>query len=417
MNNLFVKKNTKYKLLKNCLCCKSNHINLLLDLGIQPLANDFHKLNETCDIFPLQLIICNDCFHCQLFNIVDPNILFKNYKYVSGTSNTGLEFFKNNAQFINEYYETKFKNNYKTKKILDIACNDGSQLDYFKELGWDTFGIDPATNICPIALNKGHKIICDFFNMNSIKMFDKMDVILAQNVFAHTEYIDEFLKACKCIMHEKSSLFIQTSQKDMIINGEFDTIYHEHISFFNTNSMNILVTQNGLQLNRVLEKDIHGKSYMFEINLKKNEELYNVDNYINYERNIGLYQMDTYNKFKINAENIIYNIKVLINNYVDKGFKCIGFGAAAKGQTILCYGNIQLDYIIDENPLKIGLYSPKLNIPIVGLEHFAKDPCEKIAIIILAWNFESEIKQKITNLDKYGEICIIDNYFEAPKNF
>ena len=142
---------------------------------------------------------------------------------MSGTSNTGLDFFKNNAKFINEYYETKFKNDYNTKKILDIACNDGSQLDYFKELGWDTYGIDPATNICPIALNKGHKVICDFFNMNSVKMLDKMDIILAQNVFAHTEYIDEFLKACKYIMHEKSSLFIQTSQKDMFINGEFDT--------------------------------------------------------------------------------------------------------------------------------------------------------------------------------------------------
>jgi hypothetical protein len=184
MNNLFVKKNTKYKLLKNCLCCKSNHINLLLDLGIQPLANDFHKLNETCDIFPLQLIICNDCFHCQLFNIVDPNILFKNYKYVSGTSNTGLEFFKNNAQFINEYYETKFKNNYKTKKILDIACNDGSQLDSFKKLGWKTYGVDPAENLHPISIGRGHKVICDFWNFESAKLLPKMDVIFGLHMAA-----------------------------------------------------------------------------------------------------------------------------------------------------------------------------------------------------------------------------------------
>ena len=190
---------------------------------------------------------------------VAPEILFKNYKYVSGTSQTGKDFFKWNADFIHNYVG-------RPGKILDIACNDGTQLDFFKELGWETYGVDPATNLVPIALKNGHNVICDFWNEHISKKLPIIDVITAQNVFAHTQYVDEFLQACKLVMDDNTSLFIQTSQKNMIINNEFDTTYHEHISFYNTKSMKTLVERNGLFLNRVLEAEIHGNSYIFEIN-------------------------------------------------------------------------------------------------------------------------------------------------------
>jgi 2-polyprenyl-3-methyl-5-hydroxy-6-metoxy-1,4-benzoquinol methylase len=401
-----------YKLLQNCLCCKSKNIQLLFDLENQPLANDFHSINYTCNLYPLQLMICLTCFHTQLSNIVNPQILFKNYKYLSGTSQTGITFFKNNANYINDYMNKKYENDLTNfnKKILDIACNDGTQLNFFKELGWKTYGIDPATNLYDISTKNEHYIVCDYWNIESSKKFDTMDVIIAQNVFAHTEYVDNFLQACKNIMSEKSSLFIQTSQKNMILNGEFDTIYHEHLSFFNTKSMNILVNRNGLVLNQVIENDIHGKSYIFEINLIKNNEIYNVDKYIENEEKLGLYDMKLYNNFKINSINTIVQLKYKIRYYKNNGYKCIGGGAAAKGQTVLCYGKIYLDYIIDENPLKIGLYSAKMNIPIVSIEHFKNDTSENFLVIILAWNFSNEIKEKIKCIQK-NNIVIIDNYF------
>ena len=154
--------------------------------------------------------------------------------------------------------------------------------------------------------------------------------------------------------------------------------------------MNILTKRNGLVLNRVLEHSIHGRSYIFEIKLTKDENIYNVDEHLEIENNLGLYNERTYDKFKLNAERSINHLKFAIEKHRNNGYKCVGFGAAAKGQTLICYGNIDLEYIIDENPLKIGNYSPKLDIPIVSLEHFKEDKDEKILVVILAWNFAKD---------------------------
>lgn len=396
------------KQLEYCLCCRKKNISLL-DLGYQPLANDFHDLDYINNIYPLRLKYCNNCFHCQLSHSVSPDILFKNYKYVSGTSNTGNLFFKENAEFINKYKEELGVT--VVRKVLDIACNDGSQLNAFKDLQWDTYGVDPAQNICPIAEKKGHNITCGFWTDDIAEKLPIMDVITAQNVFAHTPDIDKFLQSCKLVMDKNTSLFIQTSQRDMILNGEFDTTYHEHISFYNTKSMNILTKRNNLVLNRVLEHSIHGRSYIFEIKLEKDDNIYNIDEHLEKENNLGLYNSVTYDKFRLNAEQAIVNLKLIISKYKKKEYKIIGFGAAAKGQTVLCYGNIELDYIIDESPLKVGLYSPKLNIPIVSLNHFKEDPEPKILVVILAWNFANEIKVKLNKNKGNKNIIVIERYF------
>ena len=393
--------------LEECLCCLKKN-DELLDLGCQPLANNFHNLNEEELLFPLKLNYCKNCFHCQLSHAINPEILFKSYKYLSGTSNTGITFFKENANFIHNY------KNIENGNILDIACNDGSQLDFFKELKWNTFGVDPAENLFNFTKNKGHNIICDFWNIEIAKKMPKMDVILAQNVFAHTQYLDSFLQSCKFLMKDNSSLFIQTSQKNMILNNEFDTIYHEHISFFNSKSMNELVNRNGLTLVNVFENDIHGTSYIFEIKLEKSDNS-NIDVILEDESAQGLYEIETYLDFANNAKKCLQNLINEIENYRNKNYKCIGFGAAAKGQTVICYGDIKLDYIIDENPLKINLYSPKLNIPIVSFDDFNNDNSEKFLIVILAWNFSKEIINKIMGLNKMCEIIVIKNYFPDIK--
>jgi 2-polyprenyl-3-methyl-5-hydroxy-6-metoxy-1,4-benzoquinol methylase len=395
-----------YKILSFCLCC-NNQNTQFLDLGEQPLANNYHEQNIICEVYPLKLMYCSECFHCQLSHAVNPEALFKTYKYVSGTSQTGLDFFKKNAQFISNYKQ-------KIGNVLDIASNDGSQLDFFKEIGWTTYGVDPATNLCPIAKNKGHNIICDFWNENVAKQLPIMDVITAQNVFAHTQYVDEFLQNCKIIMDDNTSLFIQTSQKNMIINTEFDTTYHEHISFYNTKSMKTLVERNGLHLNRILEAEIHGHSYIFEISKIIKTENNNVSQYLLDEEQLGIYDSKKYYEFNLKTQNIVSNLKLELSKYRNENYKCIGFGAAAKGQTVLCYANIFLDYIIDENPLKIGLLSPKMDIPIVNIDHFINDTDKgnnKFVILILAWNFAKEIKEKINKCKGKKEIIIIEAYF------
>lgn len=390
------------ELIPNCLCCNTNNI-LFLDLEIQPLANDYHLKDEICNVYPLKLMYCPNCFHCQLSHAVNPDIMFKTYKYVSGTSQTGINFFKENANFITNY--TK-----KVGKILDIASNDGTQLDFFKNLGWETYGVDPATNLLSIAKNKGHHIICDFWNETSAKGLPTMDVITAQNVFAHTQHVNDFLQNCKSIMDDNTSLFIQTSQKNMILNCEFDTTYHEHISFYNTLSMKTLVGRNGLFLNRIFEADIHGNSYIFEINkIFKSDN--NVEKYLLEETENKIYDSLTYDKFTIKTQNIISNLKNELLRFQKDDYKIIGFGAAAKGQTVLCYSNIYLEYIIDENPLKINLYSPKMNIPIVKIDHFINDTTDKFVVLILAWNFSNEIKEKLRLYKGTKDVYVIESYF------
>ena len=225
------------KKLSECLCCGAKTLITILDLNKQPLANSFKKNPlDFEDVFPLQLNLCTNCTHLQLSHAVNPDLLFTHYLYVSGTSQTLRDYFDWFANFSQQYFSPP------AKTVLDIACNDGTQLDSFKAAGLTTYGIDPAMNLYPLS-SKNHDVICDYFTQKHVKYYvgKHIDIINAQNVFAHTSYPLKFLKMCKQIMHDKSVLFIQTSQADMVKNNEFDTIYHEHLSFFNVNTLNDLV--------------------------------------------------------------------------------------------------------------------------------------------------------------------------------
>ena len=193
----------------------------------------------------------------------------------------------------------------------------------------------------------------------------------------------------------------------MIQNGEFDTTYHEHISFYSTKSMRTLVERNGLVLYKVKEHSIHGRSYIFEIKTNETEKIELESE--NIENELGLYSPIIYEKFNLTAKRAVMNVKNALKDY--SNYKCVGFGAAAKGQTFICYGNIDLEYIIDENPLKIGNYSPKLDIPIVSLEHFKEDTSNDILILILAWNFSKEIKEKVNMVKGNKNVVFIEKYF------
>ena len=181
------------KELNECLCCGSERLKLVLDLNEQPLANSFKKTaEETEPYFPLRLNICEDCTHLQLSHAVNPDLLFKNYLYVSGTSQTLRDYFDWFAKRTQEYFEML------PQTVLDIACNDGSQLNSFKSLGLTTYGIDPATNLHKLS-SANHDVVCDYFTDKYVYHYKnkQLDIITAQNVFAHNSYPLEFLKQCK----------------------------------------------------------------------------------------------------------------------------------------------------------------------------------------------------------------------------
>jgi hypothetical protein len=190
-------------------------------------------------------------------------------------------------------------------------------------------------------------------------------------------------------------IFIQTSQADMILNNEFDTIYHEHISFYNILSMSLLCIRAGLELIDVVKTPIHGTSYIFIISADKKAEA-RVNNLIGMENIAGLYTDETYTKYLQKCLDMVNNFRTQIHYYRAQGYKIVGYGAAAKASTFLNFARVPFNMIIDDNPLKQGLYTPGSSVGIVGsdvLKTFTED--DKILFVPLAWNFFKEIKERI----------------------
>lgn len=377
-------KTLPYKVNFKCFCCEKIGLKIVLDLNDQPLANSYLKEKTEAEFrYPLKLAYCNACTHLQLDAAVDPDLLFKNYLYVSGTTETLRNYFSSFVDLTREYNQGA--------DVLDIACNDGSQLDAFKDRGYNTMGIDPAENLYPIS-SKKHEIICNYFNDETVNAINKtFDVIIAQNVFAHVRKPFEFLESCKKILKPGGHIFIQTSQADMVHNNEFDTVYHEHLSFFSVRSFSRLVERAGLNLIDVKRTPIHGTSFVFVVSNSGE------DRSIELVRKEKPLNIDVLREYSVRAKKIAFQAKLKIDTYRRLGYKAVGYGAAAKGNTFLNFGNIELDYIVDDNPLKQGLYTPGRRIPIrsphlIGLE------TTKILLVPLAWNFFEEIKNKVKNI-------------------
>ena len=390
------------KELNECLCCGSEKLKLVLDLNEQPLANSFKKTAEEDEpTFPLRLNICEECTHLQLSHAVNPDLLFKNYLYVSGTSQTLRDYFDWFAKRTLEYFEMP------PQTVLDIACNDGSQLNSFKALGLKTYGVDPAENLHVLS-NANHEVVCDYFKEKYVYHYKNknLDIITAQNVFAHNDYPLDFLLQCKEIMHDKSRLFIQTSQADMIKNNEFDTIYHEHLSFFNSSSMTALAARAGLHIIDIQKTPIHGNSYLF-VMAKTPGARPSVQLQSDQERQQGLQDMNTYLAYADHCHTIIDDLNSTLDHYRGLGYKLVGYGAAAKGNTLLNFGKTKLDMIIDDNPMKQGLYSPGMSIPVLAIDALDSLSDIKVAFVPLAWNFFKEISSKIkTKRDQEGDVFI-----------
>jgi 2-polyprenyl-3-methyl-5-hydroxy-6-metoxy-1,4-benzoquinol methylase len=390
-----------FKTIKKCLACDGKNLVPLLNLGMQPLANSYLKdKNAEQEVFPLKVKRCTDCFHVQLTVAVDPDLMYKDYLYVSGTSTTMSNYFEWFANFVYEYYRVLFgsKSFY---TVLDIGCNDGSQLDKFKKNNIVTRGIDPAENLYPES-SKKHDIICDYFNKKTAEALGISNIIVAQNVFAHNNNPVEFMQAAKKVMADDSLFVIQTSQANMILNNEFDTIYHEHISFYNIMSMKALCDRTGFKLIDAVKSPLHGSSYIFfvvkaqEHITKVTDRVHNIRNLIEMERFNHLYSEETYLEYTKKCNKVLRGLRKTINKYREDGYKIIGYGAAAKGMTLLNSAKVSLDYVIDDNKLKQNHFTPGTRIEIVDreiLNTFSEDT--KILFVPLAWNFFSEIKNKI----------------------
>lgn len=380
-----------YSSINTCIACGSSDLRFVFDLGWQPLANSYKLRADDPELkFPLAINSCNECRHVQLTHQVNPNLLFRDYSYISGVSRTTLKFFDWFAQMSMEFFLQE-----KPKSILDIGCNDGSQLNSYADLGLETFGVDPAETLIGISSAR-HQVVCDFFREGQFAR--QFDIVTVQNAFAHNNDQLQLLQNIKPLLKPTSVLFAVTSHAHMLQNGEFDTIYHEHLSFYNITSMQRLCERAGLCLTDVKMYPIHGGSYIFVIQLQ-NSQPHKVQTLVEQERQAGLYNDSMLDNFRSRSIQNVEKVRNFLKQCVQQNIPIVGYGAPAKSSVFLNYSGLRPQFVIEDTPLKQGKFTPGASIPILAPAAMSQlQYHEQVCWLILAWNFYDEIKEKIRAL-------------------
>lgn len=389
--------------LARCLACGGAGLVPVLSLGRQALANSYHCGPDAGASAPqpeyeLALNRCPACYHCQLSAAVAPDLLYKHYVYVSGTTSTLRDYF---AWFADRLLAAVPPG--PDTAVLELACNDGSLLEGLRARGYDTVGVDPAENLREITRAKGLDVVCDYWGTETAERLGrKFAVQVAMNVLAHGPDPLDFLRACRASLAPGGRVFVQTSQAFMIDRGEFDTIYHEHHSFFCTRSMQALAERAGLRVVAAEHVPVHGTSLLFTLAADLPVEA-SVERMLAEETCRGLYHPATYDGFADSARRVRDRFAEIVAEHRASGYEAVGYGAAAKANTFLQWaadraedeaGRARLAAVVDDNPLKQGLYTPGTDLPIVPPQALAGID-RPVLHVVTAWNFRDEIVRRI----------------------
>ena len=383
-----------------CRSCGNSKLKRVVSLGYQPLANNLlNKKNEKCELYPLELNYCDNCHNCQLSVAVNPKKMFTDYLYTSSTSAS----FREHFIFAAKKYVKELKLKPKKTYIIDIGSNDGVALKPFKELGFkNILGIEPAKNLAKLANKNKLKTFNGFLNKKNTKNIKKnADLILASNVFAHSDNLKEMAECMIQLLSKKGIIIIEVQHlmktlKDLT----FDNIYHEHFNYWSLTSLINFFKEFPVKIFKVEKISTHGGSIRIYIQKDKNIKIEkSVKELLKEEEKFGIKNFKTYQDFgkkvyKI-KENVIKNLKAL---KID-GKTIVGYGAPAKATTALNFFGIskEIDYIIEDNKLKHKKFVPGVKIPIYSKDKILK---KNSLILVLAWNFFNEIKKNNSKLSK-----------------
>ena len=409
IKHIFVDEKEKDLLLScykfECRSCGNNKLKRVLSLGYQPLANNLlNKKDEKCELYPLEMNYCPECHNCQLSVSVDPKKMFSNYLYTSSTSKSFRKHFIDAA---NKYIKD-FRLNYKKSYILDIGSNDGVALKPFKDLNFkNILGVEPAKNLAKLANKNKIKTFNGFLEKKNLKKIKKnANLILASNVFAHSDKLKEMTECMFKILSKTGTIIIEVQYllntlKDLT----FDNIYHEHYNYWSLTSLINFFNNFNAKIYKVEKIDTHGGS--IRIYVKKDQKV-KIDNsvkkLIKEEEIFGMKKYETYKKFGEKVYEIRKNVIKNINKLKIKNQNIIGYGAPAKATTALNFFGIskQLDFIVEDNKLKHNKFIPGVKIPIKNKTSLKN---KKFTLLVLAWNFFNEIKKNNLDLtDKFINI-------------
>jgi SAM-dependent methyltransferase len=378
-----------------------------LPLGDHPPANGFLRANQLAQPearFPLNTHVCLDCGLMQVPDNVPANF-FRNYVYVPSGATTMFAHFERFAEKIVRHYTSS-----PDDLIIDIGCNNGLFLGYCKEKGGRVLGIDPADNLTELAAKKGIDIVGEYFGTKTGKMvaqkYPGAAVIVSTNTLNHIDDLHDFMGGIKLVLERDGIFIVEVPHAlDLIEKNEFDTIYHEHVSEFSVRSLVDLYCFFDLEIFTIERLPIHGGS--IRVYAQRRESRHPIDpvvaEWLQREEDVDLFSKDTHIAFAKRVETIRAELLALLAQLRSQGKTIAGYGAPAKGNTLLNYCGIGpeiLPYLVDRNELKHGLYSPGMHVPVVSPSKILETQPDYL--LLLAWNFADEIIEQQSEYRKRG---------------
>lgn len=394
-----------------CRSCKTPALDTFLNLGKTPIADRLLKkeqLSEPEPFFPLEVAFCSNCGMVQILETVRPEILFsEDYPYFSSFCDQLLEHSRENV--LDLIADRKLDSN---SLVIELASNDGYLLKNYIEFGIPVQGIDPADGPAKAAEEIGVPTLNTFFTLELARQLkaDKMaaDVIHANNVLAHVADTNGFVEGINTLLKDDGVAVIEAPYcKDLIDNLEFDTIYHQHLCYFTVTALDHLFRAHGLYLNKIKQLSIHGGSLRLYIEKKENIDS-SVKELLAREKQEGVDTLSYYTNFSNKVDSLKNDLLSLLSDLKRQGKRIAAYGAAAKGCTLINTVDIDtniIDFIVDKNFHKQGLFMPGKHIPILAPEEILNRMPDYV--LILPWNFSEEIlSQQAEYREKGGKFII-----------
>ena len=384
----------------DCRSCGNTNLKRVVSLGYQPLANNLlKKKNDKCELYPLEVNFCEKCFNCQLSVSVDPKKMFSNYLYTSSTS----KIFRNHFIEATKKYIKELKLNKKKSYIIDIGSNDGVALKPFFDHGFKKIlGIEPAKNLAKLANKNKIKTFNGFLDKKNLKKIKKgADLILASNVFAHSDKLQEMAECMLKLLSKKGTIIIEVQYlMNTLKDLTFDNIYHEHYNYWSLTSLINFFKKFDSIIFRSEKVDTHGGSIRVYIKQDKKTKIEkSVKQMLKEEEKFGIKKFDTYKKFGEKVYKIRENVRENLKKIRKDNKVILGYGAPAKATTALNFFGIskEIDFIVEDNKLKHNKFIPGVKIPIKNKSQI-KD--KKNTLIVLAWNFYKDIIKNNSDLSE-----------------
>jgi SAM-dependent methyltransferase len=395
--------------LAKCRFCSKSLKYTFVDLGMQPLCESYigqDKMNKMEAFYPLHTYICDNCFLVQLEEYVAPTEIFSEYAYFSSYSDAWLKHAENYVEMITERLDL-------TKKslVMEVASNDGYLLQYFVKKNIPVLGIEPAANVAEIAVKKGINTIVKFFGLDLARDLARekkyADLLIGNNVLAQIPDLNSFVESMKIVLKPSGVLTMEFPHLMRLIEGnQFDTIYHEHFSYFSFVSVEKIFAAHGLTIYDIEELPTHGGSlriYARHFEDKSKIVSVSVDKLRKLEIYEGFTDLRKYFLFSEKVKATKRNFLGFLINIKRNGKSIVGYGAPGKGNTMLNYCGVRtdfLDYTVDRNPYKQGKFLPGTHVPIFHPDKIKETKPDYI--LILPWNIKEEIMNQLSYIRDWG---------------